>query len=444
MPLPRALLANEAAQTIDAQYYIWHNDLTGVLMLQALRRAAHRGVFVRLLLDDNGIGGLDSILSELNGHPHIEVRLYNPFTLRPFKSANYLFDFLRLNRRMHNKSFTVDGLATIVGGRNIGDEYFETGSQPVFIDLDVLAIGKVVRDVSVDFEKYWSSASAYPLEYIITKPAIDGRLDEALAERSHSAQFAAYQKRLGESPIVRDLEAGTLSLEWTDVQLISDSPLKTLRKATSEQLLVGQIDTLMDDVLHRVDVISPYFVPGARGVRAFAALEQKGVEVRILTNSMNANDVKLVHSGYAKYRRALLEAGVELFELKAQYSPPDLRRDAGLGGSSGSSLHAKTFAIDERRIYSGSFNFDPRSVQLNTEMGFLITSETMAKKLKQGFDETLEDIAYRLTLDHNRKITWLDRPHAGGERRHSVDPETRMIERVVVRLFGYLPIQWLL
>lgn len=441
----RGLLAEEAAETIDAQYYIWHKDMTGLLMMQALRDAADRGVTVRILVDDNGIDGLDPILSELNAHPFIEVRLYSPFTLRKFKIAGYLFDFLRLNRRMHNKSFTADGLTTIVGGRNMGDEYFDTGLQPIFIDLDVLAIGKVVGDVSADFEKYWSCASAYPLELIIAEPvAGSGVLDQALVEVSNSAQYKTYTERLGTSAVVSDREAGTLPLEWTDVRLISDSPLKTLRKAKSDQLLIGQIDKLMKDVRHSIDVISPYFVPGKRGVNEFSALEKKGVEIRILTNSMSANDVKLVHSGYAKYRIKLLKAGAELFELKAQHSPPDNRRDAGIGGSSGSSLHAKTFATDGRRIYIGSFNFDPRSVQLNTEMGFLIESAAMAKQLKQGFDETLPDIAYRLELNDNFKIAWLDRSAVGNARRHHIDPETSLMERALVKLVGYLPIQWLL
>jgi putative cardiolipin synthase len=346
---------------------------------------------------------------------------------------------------MHNKSFTADGLATIVGGRNIGDEYFDTGLQPIFIDLDVLAIGNVVQDVSTDFEKYWSSASAYPLEFIIAEPVQGGgNLDKALAEISNSAQHKTYHERLSASVVVSDLETGTLPLEWTDVRLISDSPLKTLRKAKSDQLLIGQIDRLMDDVRHSIDVISPYFVPGKRGVHEFSALEKKGVEVRILTNSMSANDVKLVHSGYAKYRGKLLKAGAELFELKAQHSPPENRRDAGLAGSSGSSLHAKTFATDEKRIYIGSFNFDPRSVQLNTEMGFLIESEAMAKQLKYGFDETLTDIAYRLELNDNQKIRWLDRSSAGETRGYDTDPETGQFERIFVKLVGYLPIQWLL
>lgn len=441
----RGLLAREAAQSLDVQYYIWHKDLTGLLLLQSLRSAAERGVVVRLLLDDNGIGGLDPILAELNAHRAIEVRIYNPFTLRKFKMAAFLFDFVRLNRRMHNKSFTADGLATIIGGRNIGDEYFDTGSLPMFLDLDVLAIGAVVQDVCVDFEKYWSSASAYPLELIIADLGPESNeLDRALVQISNSAEYAVYNKRVGNSLVVSDLEAGTLTLEWTDVRLISDSPLKTLGLARSDQMLVGKIDKLMENVHSSIDIISPYFVPGKQGVHEFAALEKKGIAVRVLTNSMSANDVKLVHSGYAKYRRTLLKSGAELFELKAQHSPPDNRKDAGFAGSSGSSLHAKTFATDEERIYIGSFNFDPRSVRLNTEMGFLIKSETMAKQLKNGFDVLFEDIAYRLGLDDEGELEWSERTATGQTKRHQLDPETGRFERLTVKMLGYLPIQWLL
>lgn len=441
----RGLFADAAAATIDAQYYIWHKDLTGLLLLKSLRDAAERGVTVRLLVDDNGIDGLDPILSELDAHPNIEVRLYNPFMLRRLKAACYLFDFIRLNRRMHNKSFTIDGRVTIVGGRNIGDEYFGTGAAPIFIDLDVLAIGEVVGSVSMNFEAYWSSASAYPIEMIVSGASGGGAaLDNALAASKRSEQYSTYKQSLSDAELIADLKAGKLELEWTTVRMVSDSPLKTLRKAMSEELLIGQIDELMDDVSRSLDVVSPYFVPGKRGIAEFATLKRKGAAVRILTNSMSANDVKLVHSGYAKYRRRLLEAGVELFELKAEHSPQDSRRDAGFAGSSGSSLHAKTFATDERHIYIGSFNFDPRSTQLNTEMGFLIESEAMASQLKQGFDQTLENIAYRLELTDSGRIQWSERDPVEAARTYSTDPETGLLERLMVRLVGYLPIQWML
>ena len=441
----RALLADIATQSIDVQYYIWHQDLTGLLLLKALKKAADRGVKIRLLLDDNGINGLDPILSELDAHPYVEVRIYNPFANRNFKLAGYLYDFGRLNRRMHNKSFTVDGLATIVGGRNIGDEYFDTGSQPIFIDLDVLAVGEVVGHVSHDFVRYWSSASSYPLELLVRKSSsANNILEDAVAKVSNSNQYKTYMKELGNSQIINELIAGDLPLEWTEVRLISDSPLKTLRKAKSDQLLVGQIAALMKDVTVSIDVVSPYFVPGKKGVQEFAKLKSQGVEVRILTNSMSANDVKLVHSGYAKYRNKLLRKGIDLFELKAQFSPADDRRSAGFAGSSGSSLHAKTFATDEKRIYIGSFNFDPRSVQLNTEMGFLIESETMARSMKEAFDDSLKDIAYVLEYEENQKIKWLDSSAEEGSRVHNADPETTMVERGLVTFLGYLPIQWLL
>lgn len=176
----RILLADAAEHTIDAQYYIWHADLTGLLLLRHLRDAADRGVRVRLLVDDNGITGLDPILAELDRHPSFEVRLYNPFVIRSPKFVNYLFDFSRLNHRMHNKSFTVDGVVTVAGGRNVGDEYFGTGLQPAYIDLDVLATGAVVLPVSDDFQRYWHSASSYLLAAIVTEKAGErSDLDEA-------------------------------------------------------------------------------------------------------------------------------------------------------------------------------------------------------------------------------------------------------------------------
>lgn len=441
----RMLLANAAERTIDAQYYIWHQDLTGLLLLRALREAANRGVHVRLLLDDNGIAGLDPILAQLDRHPRIEVRLYNPFTVRQVKPANYLFDFFRLNHRMHNKSFTVDGVATVVGGRNVGDEYFGTGPQPAYVDLDVLATGQVVEAVSEDFQRYWASASAYPLDLIVRHRAADASpLDIAYGRVAATPQHAEYKKIIGRTAVVRRLLAGDLPLEWTDVMLVSDDPVKTLGGARPDQLLVGRLADLMGEVRGKLDVISPYFVPGERGVSEFLALEERGVNVRILTNSMEATDVLLVHAGYAKYRGELLAGGVELFELKARSAPTARRSDTGTLGSSGSSLHAKTFAADQERIYIGSFNFDPRSVQLNTEMGFLIESADMATRMAESFDHGLTSVAYSLELDRGGNIRWRDRRPGLDDSLYASDPNTGAVKRAIVKALGWLPIQWML
>ncbi|MEE4317555.1 MAG: phospholipase D family protein [Erythrobacter sp.] len=438
----RMMLIDLAEHAIDVQYYIWRDDLTGLLLLERLRAAAERGVRVRLLLDDNGAAGLDPILAELDAHPDIAVRLYNPFVIRRPRLLNYLFDFLRLNRRMHNKSITYDGALTITGGRNIGDEYFDTGDNPLFVDLDVIAAGEAARAVAGAFELYWNSRSAYRLGTVVPLAVGKaGALETALAEKRRSAQFQRFSEAMASDPITRDLVERRLTLEPARALLVCDAPDKTLGSVLSGDLLVGQLKELLDEVEHRLDLVSPYFVPGKQGVAEFLRLARRGAKVRVLTNSLEANDVALVHAGYRKYRRRLLKGGVELLELKAGSAPPS-RGGQGPGiGSSGSSLHAKTFSADGRLIFIGSFNFDPRSVWLNTEMGLVIESEGLAGRMHTTMENQLADRAYRVSLDARGRMQWEDRET--GEVFRS-DPHSGIIKRAAIFALGLLPIEWLL
>lgn len=435
-------LIDRAERSIDLQCYIWHRDLTGVLMLERLRAAADRGVAVRLLLDDNGISELDAILAELNGHENIAVRLYNPFGLRRPRLVNYLFDFVRLNRRMHGKSLTVDGTLTITGGRNVGDEYFDTGDEPAFVDLDVIAAGAVAADIARLFAKFWGSRSAYRIERVIdASPDDPGALDRALAEMTDSDEYRRYSCELADHAEARALAAGELDLEPVAARLVFDAPDKTLGSVLAGHLMVDELAEILGKVECRLDLVSPYFVPGKRGMAEFLRLAARGVRLRVLTNSLAANDVTLVHAGYRKYRRQLLEGGIELYEMKPQASPPARRADAGALGSSGSSLHAKTFAADGRTVFVGSFNFDPRSVWLNTELGLVIESEAIASELSRLMEENLTRISYRVTLDEKGRMRWEDT--SSGEV-HDVDPGSPLGMRAGVWAAGKLPIEWLL
>src|SRR5690554_3988462 len=222
----RMLLADAATSSIDTQYYIWRADLTGYLLLDRLKQAADRGVRVRLLLDDHGTSGLDPEIAALDAHPNIEVRLWNPFNLRTFKLLSFTFDFFRLNRRMHNKSFTVDGHVSVLGGRNVGDEYFSTGNTPLFVDLDVLVAGKVLPLITEDFDRYWNSPSAFPAGQIVTRQAKGTPITDKINSYSQGKQMAEYRKLLEETEMVSRLTAGNLEMEWTQVKLVSDSPAK--------------------------------------------------------------------------------------------------------------------------------------------------------------------------------------------------------------------------
>lgn len=434
----RILLANSAVSSIDAQYYIWRSDLTGSLLLDALRRAADRGVRVRLLLDDHGTSGLDAEIAQLDAHDNAEVRLYNPFNLRRFKLLSFGFDFFRLNRRMHNKSFTVDGLATIVGGRNIGDEYFGTGTTPLFVDLDVLAVGDIVPEVATDFDRYWASPSVHPAGTIVEVAGGDP-ISERLARWHDDPRFYEYKAILKASDIIASLSMGSLDLEWTDAVLVSDDPVKGQGAVPRVDLLTGQLNRAVGTIERRFDGVSPYFVPNAAGVEAFATLEDRGVEVRMLTNSLEATDVLPVHAGYAKRRKAMLASGVALYELRRQVTlgTPD---DLGIFGSSGASLHAKTFAVDGARIFIGSFNFDPRSIQLNTEMGLLIDSETLANGLHAAFDDGFSGLAWRVEAQ-NGELAWVD-PAAGTVT--TDEPGSSTFRNLALTVIGWLPVEWLL
>lgn len=438
----RMMLVDLAQHTIDVQYYIWHADLTGLLLLERLKSAADRGVKVRLLLDDNGIDGLDPILAELNDHPSICVRLYNPFVIRRPKLFNHAFDFLRLNRRMHNKSITIDRSVSITGGRNIGDEYFDTGSQPAFIDLDVIVAGHAAKAIAEDFLRYWSSRPSHPFAGIVSSPGKpSGAFGKALQEAKGSPQYSSFVSQVENDPVSRRLAAGELEFEVTGATLVSDAPDKTLGKTAAGGLMVERLAALLDEVRDEFDLVSPYFVPGRRGVREFLRLAQRGTRVRVLTNSLEANDVALVHAGYSKYRRQLLRGGVELYELKASSAPTVRRSDAGRIGSNATSLHAKTFSADRQRIFIGSFNFDPRSVYLNTEMGLLLDSPTMARRLHERLDDELDHVAYRVSLTSDGALHWEDRQSG---KIHTVDPNSGFAKRAIIRMAGWLPIEWLL
>lgn len=438
----RAMLANAAERSLDIQYYIWRKDTTGILLFNAVRAAARRGVRVRLLLDDNNTPGLDPILAALDADPHIEVRLFNPFAERSHRALGYLSDFARLNRRMHNKSFTADNAVTIIGGRNIGDEYFGAAGSLLFIDLDVMAVGPVVDAVSRDFDRYWNSRSAYPVRLLVA-PAGGG---DPLA--SQSAEALDYVAAVRASPFVEQLVGRSLPFEWARTTLVSDDPDKVLGIEAPESKVSYQLRQLLGEPARTVDLVSPYFVPGKTWAANFSAMAARGMDVRILTNSLEATDVAAVHAGYAKWRKPLLQAGVTLYELHRGVGGEGAPRAAkggkgGKFGSSASSLHAKTFSVDRKRVFIGSLNFDPRSADLNTEMGFVIESPQMAARMATALRERVPLRAYQVHLAPDGSLYWTERV-GEADIRHDTEPGTGFWKRAAVGLLSLLPIDWLL
>ena len=436
--LARLSLAASAQKTLDVQYYIWHDDTTGRLLMQSLYQAAERGVRVRLLLDDNNTQGLDELLTQVNAHPNIEVRLFNPFMQRGFRPLGYLSDFFRLNRRMHNKSFTADGIVTIAGGRNVGDEYFGFGSGVLFADLDIAAVGPAAEEVEQDFDRYWASESSYPLQSILTSVATDPfdttpATDELTQKLLHQLKNSAFANQL---------RKGALPLIWTKTRLISDDPAKALEKSRESDSVLAHIAPLMQQTQKELLIISPYFVPAKQGSALFRQLAEEGKNVAVLTNSLAATDVIPVHAGYAKYRKPLLKAGVSLYELKPQ-ATVTTKHHGGLIKSSGASLHAKTFIIDNKTLFIGSFNMDPRSAALNTEMGFVFDSEEIALYLADNMKQKQMQYSYKVSKTPHGKLHW-ETLEDNKSIEFDEEPHSSVWARMGVWVCSLLPIEWLL
>ncbi|MGZ5269812.1 MAG: phospholipase D-like domain-containing protein [Ramlibacter sp.] len=451
----RWTLATHAERSLDVQYYIWRPDTSGSLMAHALREAAERGVRVRVLLDDANTSGLDEDIAAIAVHPNIQVRLFNPFANRSWRAGDFIGDFGRVNHRMHNKSFTADNRVTVVGGRNIGDEYLGAESRVAFSDLDLMVIGPVVNEVSAAFDAYWNSAAAYPVGSLLPAPsaAAVAEIEDEWVRRRSGRMAAEYLEAARKLSLVERMRSGTLPLAWGPARVLSDDPAKVL--GASGRSNVGiQWDLRAAFGMPRRELllVSPYFVPGQVGSAMLAELAARGIQVSVLTNSLAATDVPATYAGYLRYRDLLLRAGVHVYELKPSAQAAvlaDGREDRwrGIAGSSGgsstASLHAKTFVVDRQRVFVGSYNLDPRSARLNTEMGVVMDSPELAGQLADTFNAYIAQDAYELRLDGGGAVTWIERT-AAGEVRHASTPGTGTLRKWWIHLLGVLPIEWLL
>jgi putative cardiolipin synthase len=438
----RLQLAQRAERSIDLQYYLLHAEPTGYVFVEQLLKAADRGVRVRMLLDDITTKGYDIGLAALDSHPQIEVRIFNPFSRRAGRGLDFVTDLKRVNHRMHNKSMTVDNTATIVGGRNIGDVYFDARRDMNYNDLDLLAFGPVAQDVSQSFDLYWNSMASVPVLALVDAP--EGpqalvQLRQLLAAQVEEAKKTPYAAAF-ESTYHEFVERLAGSLTWEDWTLVADPPEKAQDGFDPQRTerLTAQLRPVADAAQSELVVVSPYFVPGKSGVAWFRELLERGVRVVVVTNSLSSTDVAPVHAGYSRYRQDLLKAGVELWEIRAD--PVRLsRRRRGLGQSN-SSLHTKAFVVDRRYLFVGSFNFDPRSVDLNTEMGIVLDSPPLAVPILNTLFEALPIRAYRLRLDADEQIEWVAREN-DTEVVYHTEPQTGFWRRFSVGFLRLLPIE---
>lgn len=392
----RVQMADSAQRTLDVQYFIFKDDDTGKLLMSAMLRAASRGVRVRVLMDDTEARGQDDRVVLLAGYPNIEVRLYNPYYYRGpitlLRAAEFVLTMSRLDYRMHNKLFVVDNAIGVVGGRNVGDEYFDTGDERQFGDYDVLAIGPIVRDLSKSFDAYWSSSLSIPVRALYgnvpTGPKLE-QMEQQLAEHRSDMHDSDEERAIRTGNPLASLLDNDTGVVWAKAEVLADSPDKAGVEGGDEigALFRRRLLRAAADVKEDLLIVSPYFIPGAKGEALLKKLRARGVRVRVLTNSLLSTDVLAVHAGYRRFRVPLLEAGVQLYEVKPLPGKPHPRGGLLKTPSSGQfSLHAKAYVFDRNRIFIGSANFDRRSLHLNTEIGLMIDSSELAQQVITRFD----------------------------------------------------------
>jgi cardiolipin synthase C len=438
--LARMALMDLAEKTIDAQYYIWDADTTGRILADRLLRAADRGVRVRLLIDDMyETSAKDSIVALIDAHPNIEVRLFNPVSNRFWRKASFLGDFSRVNHRMHNKLLAVDNAMAIVGGRNIADMYFGVGAEHNYRDLDVLTAGPVVREVSASFDLFWNSAAAVPAGAVVKKsPSED---DLAAARKGLEEKIAAAGTPY---PVYQNLDQVRARLAelrdqfvWAPGHVFVEQPSRVETPVAS-----GVIHQALGERVGKVErellIETPYFVLPDPSIERVRQLTARGVTVRALTNSAASNDVIAAHAFYAKTREKLLQAGVELYELRPE---SDMEKHwSVVSGKSRAALHCKAMVFDRKAVFIGSFNLDPRSSTLNTEVGVMIDSPEIAGRVADIMDEGVRaGSAFHVALDGDA-LVWTAED-GGEELRYTKDPETNLWHRFLFGFVGVLPIK---
>lgn len=452
--MSRIAIIDQARHSIDLQYYIFKNDATGRLVAQHLLAAADRGVRVRMLLDAMNLTKEDRMLGALDAHPHIQVRLFNPFGTREPSTFSKLGQFVvegrRLNRRMHNKSMIVDDTVAIIGGRNIGNDYFDASNDTNFRDVDLIAIGPVVPEASHTFDAYWNCDAAYPVKAF--RDARDTQEDlanlrVALAKDARSFAQSDYAEAAAEAFPEGPTSDRRGAWFWGPAELVSDSPEKIEVEGDVPSLRIGpKLKAMLAGAHSEVLLISPYFVPGSGGAQFLIGMAARGVQVKVLTNSLASNDEPAAYSGYAPYRVPLLEGGVQIYELRPDQgaAQPMTAR----GRSSGISLHAKAMVVDSQQVFIGSLNMDQRSKLLNTEMGLIVDCAPLAQAVEQFFDSaTSPENAFRVVLQQVPQgpgVPWQTRwlySDNGTDINASKEPGAATGRRVEVFVLRMLPIE---
>jgi putative cardiolipin synthase len=431
----RVLAARGATSSLDLMYYLWHDDHTGRVLMQEVVRAAERGVRVRILLDDINPRNSDTAYLALDAHPNVELKLFNPSGMRNgslLRGVELVFRLFAMTRRMHNKAWIADDTIAIVGGRNIGDAYFDA-AETNFRDLDLLLVGPAVQQASRIFDSFWNSTAAKSIDALHP-----GEPDPKAGFVTHidGAEDAALLSGIGDLNSIAHSVATGHGFHWTrNARVISDPPEK-VRGEKTRSWLMRELLPILKSSRKYLEIASPYFIPGRKGAAILSGLVAEGTEVTVLTNSLAATDVATVHGAYANYRKRLLRAGIKLFELQ----PFSHQAKISVFGSKGASLHTKAFTVDGKTGFVGSFNFDPRSVSLNAEMGVLFEDEHLVAELRRRFrHEILPQTSYAVSLRDGR-LTWTGIDQ-GQMHQYTREPEASLSRRILAALVRHLPIE---
>jgi putative cardiolipin synthase len=433
----RVALADLAEKTLDVQYFLWEPDATGRILADRLMRAADRGVRVRILIDDVNLKDRDAGIAALDAHPNVEIRLFNPFAHRGSHLLGFLTDFDRVNHRMHNKLMVMDNALVIVGGRNMSDPYFEVDPRANFRDLDIAAAGPVVRDLSGVFDRFWNGDWSVPIAAVVDRPYGEADYRAHVQRKREEIAKGGYPHPLDEdvAKLKSELSSIVRGFIWAPAHAVYDDPASMSDQSgrVMHTLLYQRFDRLQTELL----IESAYFIPLDRGVAKLKELVDRGVRVRVLTNSLASNDVIAAFAGYSKRREAMARNGVELYELRPEPGPVRKRL---FGGSSRAGLHTKAIVFDRKDVFIGSFNLDARSSAINTEAGLYVESPALAAQVIEFMNEGIDpDISFRLELDKKGKLYWVAEDE-GTPLRYDKDPMTTFLQRFTAGFIRLLPV----
>ena len=437
----RLLMAERAERSIDAQYFLIHDDLVGNVFINALLRAADRGVRVRFLVDDIQTEGYDAGFAALDSHENFELRIFNPFAHRKARALD-VTRLSRVTRRMHNKSMTVDNQITLIGGRNIADEYFGARTDVDFGDLDVLAIGSIVPKVSTMFDSYWNHPAALPMPALASVPEdADEKLESLSGKVARSLEEVEASKYADvvRGKILDYVQTDASGFTWAEYDLVYDSPDKTNPDASKDaDSIVVEMRASIGDVQEELFIVTPYFVLRKDNIQGFQELVDRNVDITVLTNSLASNNHTVSHSGYMPVRKPLLKMGVNLLELRASVS---ISSDDSRGVQQAKvTLHAKAFSVDRKKIFIGSFNWNQRSVNLDTELGVIIHSPKIAEEFVEHVTTGLPEWSFQVFLNENNDLRWRGYDN-GQEVILSKEPQTGFWHRFNASFLRMLPIK---